>query len=116
MLSWDPTWSSVQLYSLKYKKGMELLDQVQRRPESEYSSTSLYGVRLIKLCLLTLQKRRLWGDFVTAFQLPPPLAFAGEYRRAGEGLFTTACSARMANSFKLEEPRLRGETSSPRGW
>jgi len=53
--------------------------------------------------LSELEKRRLRGDFIVAFQY-----LRGAYRKAGKGLFVRAGSNRMRrNSFKLEEGRLR---------
>ena len=49
------------------------------------------------------EKRRLWGDLIAAFQY-----LKGAYRKAGEGLFTRACSDRArGNGFKLKEGRFR---------
>ena len=59
--------------------------------------------RLRELKLFSPEKRRLWGDLVAAFQY-----LKGAYKKAGEGLFTRACSDRMrGNGFKLKEGRFR---------
>ena len=59
--------------------------------------------RLRELGLFSLEKRRLWGDLTVACQ-----HLKGAYRKAGEGLFTRACSDRTrVNGFKLEEDRFR---------
>jgi len=51
----------------------------------------------------SLEKRRLWGGLVAAFQYGK-----GAYKKAGEGLFTRACNDRTrGNGFKLEEGRFR---------
>ena len=62
-----------------------------------------YEDRLRELGLFSLQKRRLQGDLLAAFQY-----LKGAYKKAGEGLFTRACSDRMrGNGFKLKEGRFR---------
>jgi len=60
-----------------------------------------YEERLRELGLLSLQKRKLQGDFIAAFQYQE-----GAYKKAGGGLFTRACSDRTrGNGFKLKEGR-----------
>jgi len=50
------------------------------------------------LGLLSLEKRRLWGDLIAAFQ-----DFLVAHKKAGEGLLTSACNDRTrGNDFKLE--------------
>ena len=51
--------------------------------------------------LFSLEKRRLRGDLVAAFQ-----CLNGAYKKAGEGLFTGAWSDRTrGNGFRLKEGR-----------
>jgi len=55
--------------------------------------------RLRELGLCSLETIRLQGDLIAAFQY-----LKGDYKKAGEGLFTRACSDRTRNSgFKLKE-------------
>ncbi|PKU36879.1 hypothetical protein llap_12819 [Limosa lapponica baueri] len=59
--------------------------------------------RLRDLGLFGLEKRRLCGDLITAFQY-----LKGAYRRDGEGLFMKEWGNRMSsNGFKLKERRFR---------
>jgi len=55
------------------------------------------------LGLLSLEKRRLWGDLTAAFQY-----LKGTYKRAGEGLFVMSCTdSTRGDGFKLTESRYR---------
>jgi len=62
-----------------------------------------YEERLRKLGLFSLEKRRLWGDLIAAFQY-----MKRPYRKDGENIFSSACLDRTRNNgFKLREGRFR---------
>ena len=95
----------IQLWGPQHKKHMDLLERVQRRATKMIRGMEhlSYEERLRKLRLLSLEKRRLWGDLIAACQY-----LKGAYKKAGEGLFTRACSDRTrGNGFKLKEGRFR---------
>jgi len=62
-----------------------------------------YEDRLRELGLFSLEKRRLWGHLIAAFQY-----LKGAYKQVGEELLTRACDDRTrGNGFKLKEGRFR---------
>ncbi|GAB0175530.1 hypothetical protein GRJ2_000018200 [Grus japonensis] len=77
----------IQLWGPQYKTDMELLEQVQRRTTKMIRGLEhlSYEERLRELGLFSLEKRRLQGEVIAAFQY---LKWA--YKKAGEGLFTRA--------------------------
>ncbi|GAB0204446.1 hypothetical protein GRJ2_002910200 [Grus japonensis] len=98
----------VQLLGPQYRRDMELLERVQRRATKLIRGLEplSYETRLRQLGLFSLEKRRLQGDLIAAFQY-----LKGAYKKSGERLFTRACSDRMrGNGLKLKEGRFRLDT------
>ena len=75
----------VQAWGPQYRKDVELLERVQRRATKMIRGLEhlSYEKRLRELGLFSLEKRRLWGDLIVAFQ-----KLKGVYKQEGKQLFT----------------------------
>ena len=95
----------IQVWGPQYKKDRELLERVQRRATKMLRGLQHlpYKDRLRELGLLSLEKRRLWGDLSAAFQ-----DLKGAYKQEGRQLFERGDKSRTrGNGVKLKEGRLR---------
>ncbi|PKU43720.1 hypothetical protein llap_5966 [Limosa lapponica baueri] len=97
----------VQFWSPQCKKHMDLFEHVQRRARKMIRGLEhlSYEDRMKELGLLSLEKRRIQGDLIEAFQY-----LKGVYRKDGEGLFIRECSDRTrGNGFNLKEGQFRSD-------
>jgi len=100
--------SCIQLWSPQHKKDMDLLEWGQRRATNTTRGLEhlFYEDRLRELALFSLERRRLWGDLIEAFQY-----LKETYRKDGENHFSKACCDNTrSNGFKLREGRFRLDT------
>ncbi|KFM07080.1 hypothetical protein AS27_06926, partial [Aptenodytes forsteri] len=95
----------VQLWSPQHKKDMDLLERVQKRATKMIRGMEhlSYEERLREMGLSCLEKRRLRGDLLAAYQY-----LKGAYKKDGSKLFRrTCCNRTRGNGFKLKGGRLR---------
>ncbi|GAB0177562.1 mitochondrial enolase superfamily member 1 [Grus japonensis] len=94
----------IQLWGPQYRRDMELLESPEEAMKLIRGLEHLSCEdRLRELGLFSLEKRRLRGDLIAAYQY-----LKGAYRKDGEGLFIRECSDRTrGNGFKLKEGRFR---------
>ena len=95
----------VQAWGPQCKKDAELLELVQRRTTEMIKGLKCvsYEERLRELGLFSLEKTRLWGDLIAAFQY-----LNGAYKQEGYNFFTWSDGDRTRrNGFKLKEGRFR---------
>ncbi|KFV99733.1 hypothetical protein N326_13302, partial [Eurypyga helias] len=94
----------IQLWSPQHKD-IDWLEQVQRKTTKMIRGLEhlCYGDRLRELGLFSLEKRRLHGDLIAAFQY-----LKGPIRKLGGDFFIRTCSDRTrGNRFKLKVGRFR---------
>jgi len=93
----------VQLWSPQHKKDTDVLERIQRRTTKMIRGLEhlSYEDRLRELGVFSLEKRRLWGDLIAAFQLQ-----RGACRKMGK-IFSAGLVAIGQGVMALKEGRFR---------
>ena len=95
----------IQMWSTQYRRGIDLLEHVQKMATKMIQGVEQlsYEDRLRELGLISLEKRRLQGDLIAAFQY-----LKGSFRKEGNRLFSRVCGDRIrGNGFKIKKGRFR---------
>ena len=96
----------VHVWSAQYRRDTDLLECIHRRAANVIRGMehlSCEEDRLRELGLLSLEKRRLRGDLIAAFQ-----CLKGSSKKEGGRLLSRVCSDRTrGNGFKLKEDKGR---------
>ena len=95
----------IQAWGPQYRKDVELLERVQRRVTKMIRGLEHLSCeeRLGELGLFSLEKRRISGDLIEAFQY-----LKGAYKQEGERLLVMVGTDRTwGNGFKLGQGRFR---------
>ena len=91
--------------NVESRRDIDLLEHIQRRATKMTQGMEhlSYKDRLRQLEQFSLEKRRLWGDLIVAFQY-----LKRNKRKEGDRLFSRICCDRTReDGFKLKECRLR---------
>ena len=91
------------MWSPRYRRDIDLLECIQSRATEVIQGMEhrSYNDRLRELGLFSLEKRKLQGDLITAFQY-----LKGSYIKEGDRLFNRVCADRTRrNSLRLKEGR-----------
>jgi len=95
----------IQMWSTQYRRVIDLLEHVQKMDTKMIQGVEQlsYEDRLRELGLISLEKRRLQGDLIAAFQY-----LKGSFRKEGNRLFSRVCGDRIrGNGFKIKKGRFR---------